>query len=148
MTCEDPGKQIGEGPNTGYQYLEAYLRSIGAVDDNLNTQEFWGKELCEMCKPHCGRDLLETFLCKHFCCVYNAERLLGEEDIEAGVDMTGGGKDIVLSLRFAGGPDDGDLTKGVATNGPFNTPTGLRVMFLIKYHAQLNIKQGRVELSY
>ena len=144
MTCEDPGKQIGAAPNTGYQYLEAYLRSIGAVDDNLNTQEFWGKELCEMCKPHCGRDLLETFLCKHFCCVYNAERLLGEDDIEAGIDMTGGGKDIVLALRF-----NGDLkTGGSKVHGPFMTEKGLRVMFLIKYHAQLNIKQGRVELSY
>ena len=141
MTCEDQGKRIGEDPNTGYQYLEAYLRSIGAIDDNLNKQEFWGKDLCEMCKPHCGQDLLETFLCKHFCCVYNAERLLGEDDIEAGIDMTGGGKDIVLALRF-----NKDLKTGV--DGPFKTASGLRVMFLIKYHAQLNIKQGRVELSY
>ena len=141
MTCEDQGKKIGVAPNTGYQYLEAYLRSIGAIDDNLNKQEFWGKELCEMCKAHCGQDLLETFLCKYFCCVYNAERLLGEDDIEAGIDMTGGGKDIVLALRF---------NKALIPAAPdaFGTNKGLRIMFLVKYHAQLNIKQGRVELSY
>ena len=93
-----------------------------------------------MCKAHCGQDLLETFLCKYFCCVYNAERLLGEDDIEAGIDMTGGGKDIVLALRF-----NEALSKGTPV---FGTPEGLRIMFLVKYHAQLNIKQGRVELSY
>ena len=104
--------------------------------------EFWGKELDMRCKDFCGRKLLDTFLCKYFCLCYDGEKLLGDPDIETGVD-TGGGKDIVLDLRFVGG--DLDLAAGSVQA---RCPQGKRIMFLIEYHCQLHVKDNDVSRSF
>jgi hypothetical protein len=118
--------------NTGMKYLEAYLRAIGAVNGHEQTVEFWGRDLePDKCNAFEGGDLLQTFLSKYFCCVYNGEKLLGSQ-IETGVD-TESGKDIVVDLRWAN-------AAGAARN--------TRVMVLIQYHAQIVIKENTVDLSF
>ena len=95
--------------------------------------EFWGKDLDPVkCNSFEGGDLLETFLNKYFCCVYDGEKLLGSA-VETGVD-TESGKDIVVDLRWA---------KRAAG---YNRST--RVMVLIQYHAQVVMKENDVQLSY
>jgi len=50
-------------PNSGMAFLEAYLKSIGAVNGHEQDVEYWGRSLDpEKCKPHEGGDLLQTFL--------------------------------------------------------------------------------------
>jgi len=111
------------------------------VNGNKAGVEFWGKELDMRCKPHCGGDLLETFLSKHFCLCYDGEKLLDEAGIETGVN-TQGGKDIVLDLRF-----DTDLT-GAVGNARARTTGGKRIMFLIEYHCQLHVRDNEVSRSF
>jgi hypothetical protein len=132
VTTENKSGKVGVAPNTGQAFLEQYLRAIGAVNGNKDKVEFWGKDLDMRCKDFCGRKLLDTFLCKFFCLCYDGEKLLGDPDIETGVD-TQGGKDIVLDLRFDRGltemaGDGGDQDLRVAC------PSGKRIMFLIEYH--------------
>ena len=127
-----PGAQ---GVNTGLAFLEAYLRSIGAVNGHEQDTEFWGrKQYPLMCNNWEGGDLLETFLCKYFVAVYDGEKVLGSQ-IETGVD-TESGKDIVVDLRFGG------------THPAGNAQNQTRVMVLIQYHAQIIIKENDVQLSY
>ena len=98
--------------------------------------EFWGKDLePNKCNRWEGGDLLQTFLAKYFCCVYDGEKLLGSQ-IETGVD-TESGKDIVVDLRFAQG---GPLGSGADRM--------CRAMVLIQYHAQIIIKENSVDLSF
>ena len=116
--------------NSGMAFLEAYLRAIGAVNGHEQDTEFWGRDLDPMkCNLWEGGDLLQTFLCKYFCCVYDGEKLLGSQ-VETGVD-TESGKDIVVDLRWA---------SSVGRN--------TRVMVLIQYHAQVVMKENDVQLSY
>ena len=118
-----------ENPNNGMAFLEAYLRSIGAVNGHEQEVEFWGRDLDLRCNSWCGGDLLETFLSKYFVAVYDGEKLLGSQ-IETGVD-TEAGKDIIIDLRWK------------------TPPTAkVRVMVLIQYHAQMIIKENSVDLSY
>ncbi len=120
-----------ENPNSGMAFFEAYLKSIGAVNGHEQDKEYWGRDLDPLkCKPHEGGDLLQTFLYKYFCCVYDGEKFLGTQ-IESGVD-TEAGKDIVCDLRWCNG-------KPVAN---------VRAMALICYHAQMIIKENSVEMSY
>jgi hypothetical protein len=123
-------------PNSGMAFLEAYLKSLGAVNGQEQEVEFWGKDLdplkCNDCE---GGDLLQTFLSKYFVACYDGEKLLGS-NIETGVD-TESGKDIIVDLRFRGGHP------GVAAAG-----TAVRAMALIEYHAQIIIKENSVELSF
>ena len=87
----------------------------------------------DKCNKWEGGDLLETFLTKYFCCVYDGEKLLGSQ-IETGMD-TESGKDIVVDLRFAGArAGDGSQR--------------MRAMVLVQYHAQIIIKENSVDLSY
>ena len=120
----------GGNVNTGLGFLEAYLRAIGAVNGHEQDTEFWGRDIDTRCNEWEGGDLLQTFLAKYFCCVYDGEKLLGSQ-VETGVD-TESGKDIVVDLRFAG-------------NGPV-APT--RVQVLIQYHCQVVIKENDVSLSF
>ena len=101
ITTENQGEKVGPAPNTGQSFLEAYLRTIGAVNGGTKSTEHWGAELCanHTCKAFDGGKLLDTFLCKRFVVCYDAEKLIGEGGIEAGTS-TMGNKDIVLSLRF------------------------------------------------
>ena len=125
-----------KGVNTGLAYLEAYLRSIGAVNGHEQSTEFWGRTLDPLkCNDWEGGDLLETFLSKYFVAVYDGEKVLGSQ-IETGVD-TESGKDIVVDLRWGGAHPAGDAQ---------NNQT--RVMVLIQYHAQIIIKENDVQLSY
>jgi len=145
ITTENKSGKVGTGPNTGQAFLEAYLRAIGAVNGNKAGVEFWGKELDMRCKPHCGGDLLETFLSKHFCLCYDGEKLLDEAGIETGVN-TQGGKDIVLDLRF-----DANLQPavGAAPIGHANARCNAkRIMFLIEYHCQLHVRDNEVSRSF
>ena len=120
-------------PNSGMAFLEAYLKSIGAVNGHEQDVEYWGRKLDpEKCAVHEGGELLQTFLSKYFVAVYDGEKFLGSA-VESGVD-TEAGKDIVCDLRFATG----------ATHGNKN----VRVMALICYHAQMVIKENSVEMSY
>ena len=120
-----------DNTNTGLAYLQAYLKAIGAVNGEMQKTEFWGSDIQKYkCNDWEGGDLLQTFLSKYFCCVYNGEKLIGSQ-IETGVD-TESGKDIVVDLRWADG-------------GQSHTT---RVMVLIQYHAQLVIKENDVSLSY
>jgi hypothetical protein len=92
----------------------------------------WGAQ-CGTDKYKCneweGGDLLQTFLSKYFCIVYDGEKLIGSQ-IETGVD-TENGKDIVVDLRWAD-----------------STARNTRVMVLIQYHAQLVIKENDVSISF
>ena len=107
------------------------LRAIGAVNGHEQEKEFWGKDLDALrCNDWEGGDLLQTFLSKYFCCVYDGEKLLGS-NVETGVD-TESGKDIVVDLRWAGG-------------APQNQT---RVMVLIQYHCQVVLKENDVQLSF
>ena len=116
--------------NSGMAFLEAYLRAIGAVNGHEQDTEFWGRDLDPMkCNAWEGGDLLQTFLCKYFCCVYDGEKLLGSQ-VETGVD-TESGKDIVVDLRWADSQN-----------------RSTRVMVLIQYHAQVVMKENDVQLSY
>ena len=121
-------------PNMGMAYLEAYLRSIGAVNGHEQDVEFWGRDLDPRCNKWCGGDLLETFLSRYFVCVYDGEKLLGSQ-IETGVD-TESGKDIIVDLRWKKPPSENDGGKKV------------RAMVLVQYHAQMIIKENSVDLSY
>ena len=121
-------------PNMGMAYLEAYLRSIGAVNGHEQDVEFWGRDLDPKCNQWCGGDLLETFLSRYFVCVYDGEKLLGSQ-IETGVD-TEAGKDIIVDLRWKKPPSENDGGKKV------------RAMVLVQYHAQMIIKENSVDLSY
>jgi hypothetical protein len=116
--------------NTGMPFLEAYLKSIGAVNGHEQDIEYWGRQIDPRCNKWEGGDLLQTFLHKYFCCVYDGEKFLGSS-IESGVD-TEAGKDIVVDLRFG--------------DGSPASPT--RVMCLIAYHAQFTVKENSVDLSY
>jgi len=126
----------GDNPNSGMAFFEAYLKSIGAVNGHEQDVEYWGRDLDPLkCKPHEGGDLLQTFLHKYFCCVYDGEKFLGTQ-IESGVD-TEAGKDIVCDLRWCNsGPSGSDPKRSV------------RAMALICYHAQMIIKENSVEMSY
>jgi hypothetical protein len=129
-------------PNSGMAFFEAYLKSIGAVNGHEQDVEYWGRELDPLkCKDHEGGELLQTFLHKYFCCVYDGEKFLGTQ-IESGVD-TEAGKDIVCDLRWCnGGPT------GAAVGGGAMAPRSVRAMALICYHAQMVIKENSVEMSY
>jgi len=121
----------GANPNTGMEFLEAYLKSIGAVNGHEQDVEYWGRKLDPLrCKPHEGGELLQTFLSKYFVAVYDGEKFLGSA-IESGVD-TEAGKDIVCDLRWRNSVPANDV----------------RVMALICYHAQMVIKENSVEMSY
>ena len=134
--------------NTGIKFLEAYLRAIGAVNGEASDVEFWGKQLDPLkCNKWDGGDLLQTFLSKYFCCVYDGEKLLGSQ-IETGVD-TESGKDIVIDLRWSAS----DALAAVAAAGnlpllPAVAARSTRVMALIQYHAQIVIKENSVDLSF
>jgi len=123
-------ENFAEHPNTGMPFLEAYLKSIGAVNGHEQDVEYWGRKTNSICNSWEGGDLLETFLAKYFVAVYDGEKFLGTP-VESGVD-TEAGKDIVCDLRFAGG----------------STVDSVRVMALIQYHAQFVIKENSVDLSY
>lgn len=131
VTLEDSTKDLtGNSVNTGLAYLEAYLRAIGAVNGHEQDTEFWGRDLDPIkCNAWEGGDLLQTFLSKYFCCVYDGEKLLGSQ-VETGVD-TESGKDIVVDLRWAS-----------------SIGRDTRVMVLIQYHAQVIMKENDVQLSY
>jgi hypothetical protein len=132
VTLENTSKGLvpaGDNPNTGMAFLEAYLRSIGAVNGAEQTKEFWGKDLDYRCNDWEGGNLLQTFLSKYFVAVFDGEKLLGS-GIETGID-TEQGKDIICDLRFKTAPLQ-----------------SLRMMCLIQYHAQLIIKENSVELSF
>ena len=112
VTLEDTSKglsvytkvdaEMEANPNSGMAFLEAYLKSIGAVNGHEQDVEYWGRTLDpDKCKPHEGGDLLQTFLHKYFVAVYDGEKFLGSA-IESGVD-TEAGKDIVCDLRWSGG---------------------------------------------
>ena len=117
--------------NTGMAYLEAYLKSIGAVNGHEQDVEYWGRVLDPLrCKSHEGGELLQTFLSKYFVAVYDGEKFLGSS-VESGVD-TEAGKDIVCDLRWKTGSAHGQV----------------RVMALIQYHAQMVLKESGVEMSY
>ena len=120
----------GTNVNTGMPFLEAYLKSIGAVNGHEQDIEYWGREIDYNYNAWEGGDLLQTFLSKYFCCVYNGEKFLGSA-IESGVD-TESGKDIVCDLRFGEGAPAAHI----------------RAMALIQYHAQFTIKENSVDLSY
>ena len=127
-----PGAQ---NVNSGYKFLEAYLRAIGAVNGHEQEKEFWGKDLDALrCNKWEGGDLLQTFLSKYFVAVYDGEKLLGS-NVETGID-TESGKDIVVDLRWAGGNPQGDAQNKV------------RVMVLIQYHCQVVLKDNDVQLSF
>jgi hypothetical protein len=147
VTLEDTGKALtnvgvrvhganmavphaGANPNTGMPFLEAYLKSIGAVNGHEQDVEYWGRKLDYNCNKWEGGDLLQTFLTKYFVAVYDGEKFLGSS-VESGVD-TESGKDIVCDLRFGGGNPAGPV----------------RAMALICYHAQFTIKENSVDLSY
>ena len=123
-------------------FLEQYLRAIGAVNGNAKNVEFWGKDLDMRCKDHAGRKLLDTFLCKYFTLCYDAEKILGDPNIETGTS-TMGGKDIVLDLRFSGGACMSAGAHDIEKSGK-----GKRVFFLIEYHSQLQIKDNDVTVSF
>ena len=110
-------------------YLEAYLKSIGAVNGHEQDVEYWGRTIDPRCKDYTGGDLLQTFLSKYFVAVYDGEKFLGSK-VESGVD-TEAGKDIVCDLRFA---------EAAAEE--------IRAMVLINYHAQFTIRENQVDLSY
>jgi hypothetical protein len=141
ISLEDTSKQLSvydrvnanleANPNSGMAFFEAYLKSIGAVNGHEQDVEYWGRELDSLkCKEHEGGELLQTFLHKYFCCVYDGEKFLGTQ-IESGVD-TEAGKDIVCDLRWSGGSAQREV----------------RAMALIAYHAQMVIKENSVEMSY
>ena len=141
VTLEDQSKGLdvyarnaqasGANPNTGMPYLEAYLKSIGAVNGHEQDVEYWGRKLEPLkCKSHEGGDLLQTFLSKYFVAVYDGEKFLGSA-VESGED-TEAGRDIVCDVRWRGG-------------APYNQT---RVMALICYHCQFTIKESSVEISY
>ena len=141
VTLEDTSKGLSvytrdnalmeANPNSGMAFLEAYLKSIGAVNGHEQDVEYWGRNLDpNKCKDHEGGDLLQTFLHRYFVAVYDGEKFLGTE-IESGVD-TEAGKDIVCDLRWKGGA----------------AQRNVRVMALIQYHAQMIIKENSVEMSY
>ena len=95
-------------------------------------RKFWGRDLDPLhCNDWEGGDLLQTFLSKYFCCVYDGEKLLGSR-VETGVD-TEAGKDIVVDLRWA----DNNAR-----------PMKTRVMVLIQYHCQVVLKENDVQLSF
>ena len=120
--------------NSGMAFFEAYLKSIGAVNGHEQDKEYWGRDLDPLkCRDHEGGDLLQTFLHKYFCAVYDGEKFLGTA-IESGVD-TEAGKDIVCDLRWCG-------------QGPKDRGANVRAMALICYHAQMIIKENSVEMSY
>jgi hypothetical protein len=149
VSLEDTGKTLddagfrdtgrgGNCPNTGMSFLEAYLKSIGAVNGHEQDVEYWGRKLDYNANPWEGGDLLQTFLSKYFVAVYNGEKFLGSQ-VESGVD-TESGKDIVVDLRWGGGkPGAGDAA---------DSPHSVRAMALISYHAQFTIKENSVDLSY
>ena len=147
ITTENKSGKVGSGPNTGQAFLEQYLRAIGAVNGNKDKVEFWGKDLDMRCKDHCGGKLLDTFLCKYFCLCYDGEKLLGDPDIETGVD-TGGGKDIVLDLRFNRGLKVNAAPGGGGQAAHVVCPQGKRIMFLIEYHCQLHVRDNDVSRSF
>ena len=130
----NPDVALGDNPNTGMPFLEAYLKSIGAVNGHEQDVEYWGRSLDARCADHEGGELLQTFLSKYFVAVYDGEKFLGSK-VESGVD-TEAGKDIVVDLRFAGG-------RPFAAAG-----NAIRVMALINYHAQFTIRENQVDLSY
>ena len=136
--------------NTGIKFLEAYLRAIGAVNGEASDVEFWGKQLDPLkCNKWDGGDLLQTFLSKYFCCVYDGEKLLGSA-IETGVD-TESGKDIVVDLRWSRSNAHAAVAAaGIvqATDAVFPQGRSTRVMALIQYHAQIVIKENSVDLSF
>ena len=158
ITTENKSGKVRVPPNTGNAFLESYLRAIGAVNGNAKNVEFWGKDLDQKCKDHNGRKLLDTFLSKYFCLCYDGEKLLGDPDIETGVD-TGGGKDIVLDLRFGDARDGSSLQSAEALSAvagqeavgivpAARTIRGKRIMFLIEYHCQLHVKDNDVSRSF
>jgi hypothetical protein len=141
VTLEDTGRALqhvgiraggvgGENCSTGMPFLEAYLKSIGAVNGHEQDVEYWGRQLDYNCNPWEGGDLLQTFLQKYFVAVYDGEKFLGSA-VESGVD-TEAGKDIICDLRFG-------------SDGPV---AAVRAMALISYHAQFTIKENSVDLSY
>ena len=140
VTTEEKSSKIGAGPNTGMAFFEEWLRSIGAVNGNAANVEWWGASVDERCKDFEGRKLLETFLCKRFCLVYDGEKLIGDERIETGTSTMH--KDIVLDIRF-----DKALTTAVG-NAHARTPSGKRIMFLIQYHSQLHVRENEVVASF
>jgi len=73
LTTENKSSKVGNGPNTGMQFYEAYLRAVGAINGNEKNVEWWGKDVDERCKDFEGGKLLETFLSKYFCLVYDGE---------------------------------------------------------------------------
>ena len=128
---DNANMDAGGNPNNGMAFLEAYLKSIGAVNGHEQDVEYWGRELDPLkCKDHEGGELLQTFLSKYFCCVFDGEKFIGSA-VESGVD-TESGKDIVCDLRWCSG-------KPIAN---------VRAMALICYHAQMVIKENSVDLSY
>ena len=120
----------GQNPNTGMAFLEAYLKSIGAVNGHEQDIEYWGRDNNPLCNDWEGGDLLQTFLSKYFVAVYDGEKFLGSA-VESGVDVEAG-KDIVCDLRFANA-------------GP---AVPVRAMALIQYHAQFIVRENSVDLSY
>ena len=111
-------------------YLEAYLKSIGAINGSTDTTQYWGKDLEKYkCNEWEGGDLLQTFLSKYFVCCYDGEKLINSQ-IETGVD-TESGKDVIINLNW----ND-------------STDRNTRVMVLIQYHAQLIIKENDVQISF
>ena len=120
----------GKNPNTGMNFLEAYLKSIGAVNGHEQDVEYWGRDNNPLCNDWEGGDLLQTFLSKYFVAVYDGEKFLGSA-VESGVDVESG-KDIVCDLRFANA-------------GP---AVPVRAMALIQYHAQFVVRENSVDLSY
>ena len=117
------------------------------MNGNKDKVEFWGKDLDMRCKDHCGGKLLETYLSKFFCLCYDGEKLLGDPDIETGVD-TGGGKDIVLDLRFDRGLKVAAAPGGDAQDAKAACGSGKRIMFLIEYHCQLHVRDNDVTRSF
>jgi len=118
-------------PNSGIAFLEAYLKSIGAVNGHEQDVEYWGRQIDPLkCKDMAGGDVLQTFLHKYFCACFDGEKFLGTA-IESSVD-TEAGKDIIVDLKWKGGKPYGQT----------------RVMALIQYHAQFVIKETSIEMSY
>lgn len=134
VTLNKSSGDFGDPENTGLGFLEAYLRSIGAVNGHEKDIEYWGSDIHPLkCNEFEGGDLLKTFLSKYFVCCYDGEKILGSQ-IETGVD-TESGKDIVINLQFKdakAGPDGHKC----------------RAMVLMQYHAQMIIKENDVQLSF
>lgn len=142
ITTENQSSKVGVGPNTGQAFHEEWLRAIGAVNGNAANVEYWGSEVDARCKKFEGGKLLETFLCKRFCMVYDGEKLIGDENIETGTS-TMGGKDIVLDLRF-----QTEFAQDIAAAPTYSQCSSKRAMFLIQYHSQLHVRENEVVASY